>query len=101
MGVHFPDPNDRDQSEVGYWVALRSGIPSASEAVQAWYKPIRCTTRYVCLGVSRQPCVSSVDKCGAFRYLAMLKSYVCRETCVPTGRIAANYGPHGPKGLFR
>ena len=78
---------DRDQSEVGYWVALAFwNTHLASEAVQALVKanPLGNTNMFASV-FRDNPASAKVLTNAGFRYLGIAETYcLARETCVPT-----------------
>jgi RimJ/RimL family protein N-acetyltransferase len=78
---------DRDQSEVGYWVAPAFwNTHLASEAVQALVKanPLGNTNMFASV-FRDNPASAKVLTNAGFRYLGIAETYcLARETCVPT-----------------
>ena len=87
MGVISLMRLDRDQSEVGYWVAPAFwNTHLASEAVQALVSanPLGNTTMFASV-FRDNPASAKVLTNAGFRYLGIAESYcLARETCVPT-----------------
>ncbi len=87
MGVISLVRMDRDQSEVGYWVAPAFwNTHLASEAVQALVaaNPLGNTTMFASV-FRDNPASAKVLTNAGFRYLGNAESYcLARETCVPT-----------------
>ncbi len=78
---------DRDQSEVGYWVAPAFwNTHLASEAVQALVQANPLGNKNMFASVFRDnPASAKVLTNAGFRYLGIAETYcLARETCVPT-----------------
>ncbi|MBW4960913.1 GNAT family N-acetyltransferase [Sulfitobacter sp. CW3] len=87
MGVISLVKMDRDQSEVGYWVAPAFwNTHLASEAVQALVQANPLGNKNMFASVFRDnPASAKVLTNAGFRYLGTAESYcLARETCVPT-----------------
>ena len=87
MGVISLVKMDRDQSEVGYWVAPAFwNTHLASEAVQALVQANPLGNQNMFASVFRDnPASAKVLTNAGFRYLGNAETYcLARETCVPT-----------------
>ena len=87
MGVISLVRMDRDQSEVGYWVAPAFwNTHLASDAVQALVKANPLGNKNMFASVFRDnPASAKVLTNAGFRYLGNAETYcLARETCVPT-----------------
>ncbi len=87
MGVISLVRMDRDQSEVGYWVAPAFwNTRLASEAVQALVQANPLQNKNMFASVFRDnPASAKVLTNAGFRYLGNAETYcLARETCVPT-----------------
>ncbi len=87
MGVISLIRMDRDQSEVGYWVAPAFwNTHLASEAVQALVQANPLHNKNMFASVFRDnPASAKVLTNAGFRYLGNAETYcLARETCVPT-----------------
>jgi RimJ/RimL family protein N-acetyltransferase len=87
MGLISLEPMDRDQSEVGYWVAppyWNTGL--ASEAVDALVKanPLNSGTMFASVFQDNPASARVLTHCG-FQYLGDAESFcLARDTTVPT-----------------